>query len=400
VKRAIDAVAPERGDSIVSTRPLHIAVDGRELAGKPTGVGRYLFNILRAWSEDRDQPHRFTVIVPEAAGPESHTLGSRFTWMHEPARSHGTRWEQTRLAQLVGELRPDVFFAAGYTAPLRLRRPYVLAVYDVSFFAHPEWFGVREGFRRRLITRAAARRAHSVITISEFSAQEIERYLRVPRARIHLAPPGVSVSRGTEVDLWKTSGTLNLTPDVFHRSTSVPFVLYAGSLFTRRHIPELIEGFARASARAPAARLVLVGDNRARPPIDPMAIAARLGVADRIDWRRYVSDDELQRLYASARVFAFLSEYEGFGMTPLEALAHDVPLVLLDTSVSREVYGDAARYVRLDATSIGDALGDLLVDDGAHAALRQAGRRRLPHYSWVRSAAVVRTALEAAALPS
>jgi alpha-1,3-rhamnosyl/mannosyltransferase len=174
-------------------------------------------------------------------------------------------------------------------------------------------------------------------------------------------------------------------------------VLYAGSLFTRRHIPELIEGFARATRHVPSARLVLVGDNRTQPPIDPMAIATRLGVAGQVEWRRYVPDDELQRLYGLARVFAFLSEYEGFGMTPLEALAHDVPLVLLDTRVSREVYGDAARYVRLDAAAIGDALADLLVDSAAHAELRDAGRQRLSHYSWARSAAVVRAALEAAA---
>jgi glycosyltransferase involved in cell wall biosynthesis len=308
--------------------------------------------------------------------------------MADPARSHGTRWEQIRLARLVADLQPDVFFGAGYTAPLRLRLPYVLAVYDVSFFAHPEWFGAREGLRRRLITRAAARRAHSVITISEFSAKEIERYLGVPRSRIHLAPPGAT----------RTSG---VTPEVdLGCDTRGPVVLYAGSLFARRHIPELIEGFARAAARVPAARLVLVGDNRARPPIDPLAIATRAGVRDKVEWRQYVADDELRRLYASARVFAFLSEYEGFGMTPLEALAHDVPLVLLDAAVSREVYGDAARYVRLDATSIGDALGDLLVDDAAHAMLRQAGRNRLSQYSWDRSAAIVRTALEAAARSS
>lgn len=377
-------------------RSLHIAIDGRELGGKPTGVGRYLLNILRAWADEANQPHRFSVIVPEPADAALSALGPRFTWMHEPSRSHGTRWEQMRLGRIVHDLGADVFFAAGYTAPLRLRCPYVLAVYDVSFFAHPEWFGAREGFRRRLITRAAARRAHSVITISEFSAREIERYLGVPRSRIHLAPPGVS--RGSGVDLWKTSGLT--TSEVLHKSTPGPIILYVGSLFTRRHIPELIEGFARATARVPSARLVLVGDNRSRPPIDPVAIATRLGVAGQVDWRRYVSDDELEQLYASARVFAFLSEYEGFGMTPMEALAHDVPPVLLDTSVSREVYGDAARYVHLDATAVGDALGDLLVDDAAHAALREAGRRRLSHYSWPRSAAVVKTALEAAATRS
>ena len=381
---------------MTQSRPLHVLVDGRELVGQPTGVGRYLFNILRAWAIDPAHPHRYSVVIPASATPNLVSLGDRVTWIHEPARSHGTRWEQTRLARVAATAAPDVFFAAGYTAPLRLRCPFVLAVYDVSFFAHPEWFGAREGLRRRLVTRAAARRAHAVVTISEFSAREIERYLGVDRRRIHLAPPGAS--RGTEVDLWKTPGSSEPAgPGAVHTSTSGPVVLFAGSLFTRRHIPELIEGFARAAARAPGARLVLVGDNRTRPPIDPAAIAARLGIADRVDWRRYVTDQELRTLYASARVFAFLSEYEGFGMTPMEALAHGAPLVLLDTAVAREVYGAGARFVSLDATAIGDALAELLTDDASHAALREAGRARLAHFSWTRSAGVIRRALEEAA---
>lgn len=384
---------------MAGTKPLHVLVDGRELAGRPTGVGRYLFNILREWAREPDHPHRYSVVLPTPPAPELVALGDRITWMHEPARSHGTRWEQTRLARLAATVAPDVLFAAGYTAPLRLRCPFILAVYDVSFFAHPEWFGAREGLRRRFVTRAAARRAHSVLTISEFSAREIERYLGVPRARIRLAPPGVS--SGTEIDLWNTPGSsAPADPGVFHRSTSVPFVLYAGSLFTRRHIPELIAGFALAAARVPGARLVLVGDNRTRPPIDPSAIAARAGVPERVDWRRYVTDEELHELYAAARVFAFLSEYEGFGMTPMEALAHGVPLVLLDAEVSREVYGAGAEYVSLEPAAIGDALTRLLTDGQAHAALRDAGRARLSHFSWSRSAGVIRRALEEAAARS
>ena len=387
------------------SRSLHVVVDGRELAGQPTGVGRYVFNILRSWADDRSNGHRFSVILSAPATPEMQSLGERFTWVHEPARSHGTRWEQTRLVKLAAELEPDVFFAAGYTAPLRLRCPYVLAVYDVSFFAHPEWFRAREGLRRRLITRAAARRAHSVITISEFSAREIERYLGVARAQIQIAPPGspvpaspvVRLSRGTEVDLWKTPSSIDRRElGVFHRSTSVPCVLYVGSLFTRRHIPELIEGFAQAAAQVPA-RLVLVGDNRIsrRSTLrrSPRASASAISWS----WRRYVSDQDLEQLYATAGVFAFLSEYEGFAMTPMEALAHDVPVVLLDTEVAREVYDDAARYVSLDVASIGQAMVELLADAASRDRLLSAGRRRLAMYSWTRSADVIRRALEAAA---
>ena len=98
------------------------------------------------------------------------------------------------------------------------------------------------------------------------------------------------------------------------------------------------------------------------------------GSARRSTWREYVDDDELEGLYGSARVFAFLSDYEGFAMTPMEALAHGVPAVLLDTPVAREVYGDGAVLVPLDTTAIAVALEGLLpAPRVATASLRRAG---------------------------
>ena len=136
-------------------------------------------------------------------------------------------------------------------------------------------------------------------------------------------------------------------------------MLFVGSLFNRRRLPDLIAAFARATTDMPAARLVIVGADRTWPPQDLRATAEARGVGAKVDVRNYVPDAELADLYARASVFGFLSEYEGFGLTPLEALAAGVPIVVLDTPVAREVYGDAAEYV---------ALGD---EAGAAAALRR-----------------------------
>jgi glycosyltransferase involved in cell wall biosynthesis len=364
----------------VGDQSLHVVVDGRELVGRPTGVGRHLESILRAWAGDASFRHRLTILVPGAAPPMSAGPAARFTWQTVPASSTGTWFEQTTLARVAKAASPDVFLAPGYTAPLRLNVPTVVTVHDVSFFAHPEWFSAREGLRRRWLTRASARRARRVITVSAFSAGEIVRWLGVPRERVVVAPNGApplaeaadSPSRG-------------------------PVVLYVGSLFNRRRIPELLEGFARAAASVPDARLVLVGDNRTHPPLDPCERARALGVADRVRWREYVADDELARLYAEARVFVFLSDYEGFAMTPFEAIAHGVPPIMLDTPVAREIYGDAARLVTASPDDIGAALRHLLEDETARLSLARAGRQRMAQFSWARSADLIRRALEEAA---
>jgi glycosyltransferase involved in cell wall biosynthesis len=271
-----------------------------------------------------------------------------------------------------------VFFAAAYTAPAFCPCPFAVAIYDVSFAAHPEWFGWRDGLRRRTLSRLAARRAAKVITISEFSATEIARYFGVPARDQVIAPPGAPAARATSPE------------------PREPIVLYVGSLFNRREIPLLIEGFAIATRTVPGARLILVGDNRTAPRIDPMAEASRAGVADRVEWRAYVSDQALDELYQTARVFAFLSRYEGFAMTPLEAIARNVPAVLLDTPVAREVYGAGAWLVAPTAEEVARALTVLLSDTEAHAVLLSRGRELLPRYSWTHAADTIQQALEAA----
>ena len=125
--------------------------------------------------------------------------------------------------------------------------------------------------------------------------------------------------------------------------------------------------------------------------------AALPGSGDRVRVRSYVEDAELAEAFRTASAFAFLSEYEGFGLPPLEALARGVPPVLLDTPVAREVCGRAARYVAPgDIPATAAALVDLLTSpDARDAVLREAGGV-LSRYSWPEAARETLAALESA----
>jgi glycosyltransferase involved in cell wall biosynthesis len=144
---------------------------------------------------------------------------------------------------------------------------------------------------------------------------------------------------------------------------------------------------------------VLAGDNRTSPRIDLTALAEQLGIRDAIDYRNYVSEDELTGLYRQASVFLFLSEYEGFGIPPMEALAHGVPVIVEDTALSRELLGEGARRVSPDPTAIADAIVELATDPAERAARLAAGRARLSRFTWANSAATIRDALADAARP-
>lgn len=340
---------------------MRIAIDARELIGQRTGVGRYLLEILTAWGElPGAAAHEFILCAPEPLEPPSALRASVAT-----ARGRGTVWEQAALPRLVTSARADVLFAPGYTGPLRGSVPMVVTIHDVSFAAHPEWFSWREGLRRRALTRWSARRAARVITVSDFSKREIVRHLGVAQSNVEVIYSGAT--------------TLPAAP----RVEGGRFVLYVGSVFNRRHLPELIEGFDRLATRSPDIRLEIVGDNRTRPRVDVAALIHGASAAQRIRARSYVSDAELSALYATASAFAFLSDYEGFAMTPLDALAAGVPVVLLDTEVSREIYGPAAAYVeRPDPDLIALALERVLFDPHERTRVLNAAAIQLERYSW------------------
>jgi glycosyltransferase involved in cell wall biosynthesis len=242
----------------------------------------------------------------------------------------------------------------------------VAAIYDVSFVAHPEWFGWREGMRRRLLTGLTAHRAARVLTTSEFSKGEIHRRLGVRVDRINVVYPGTTA--------------LADGPAEGHGEQ---LVLFVGSLFTRRHVPELIQAFAGLAGARDNLRLEIVGDNRTTPRVDFDRLVASTGVADRMTLRSYVPDDLLATLYRRACAFVFLSEYEGFGLTPLEALGAGVPILVLDTPIAREVYGEAALYVpSADPAIVRSALERVLSDAELRARLRDAAGPVLARYSW------------------
>jgi glycosyltransferase involved in cell wall biosynthesis len=290
----------------------------------------------------------------------------------------GTWWEQTHLRRAVAEDALDVFFAPAYTAPLGTAVPLGVTIHDISFVVHPEWFRASEGLRRRFLTRRAAGMASVIFTDSEFSRRELEQHLRVDPMRILVIPPG------------STPRAVPHGPP-----PREPLVLFVGSLFNRRRIPDLIAAFALATTTLPAARLVIVGDDRTWPRQDLRGVAAAHGVTARTEFRSYVPDDALASLYARASVFAFFSEYEGFGLTPLEALSAGVPPVVLDTPVAREVYGEAAFFVRPgDLAGAAALIRRLLTTPEEGHVVLAHGAAVLARYSWEETAARTLDALE------
>jgi glycosyltransferase involved in cell wall biosynthesis len=356
---------------------MRIGIDARELAGHPTGVGRYLRGLLGEWARHEDAArHEFVLYAPEVL--EAGVDAPHFLPRHVPGLP-GTYWEQLLLPRAARGDRLDVFFAPAYTAPIRLDLPRVVTIHDLSYEAHPEWFGLREGLRRRLMTRQSARRAAAVITDSEFSRREVVERLALPPDRVTVIPPGID------------------PPAVRAGANPDPRVLYVGTIFNRRHVPQMIRAFAMLLRTHPEASLDIVGANRTHPHENILQAIDGAGVTGKVRLQQYTQEGQLQELYAHARAFVFLSEYEGFGLTPLEALAAGVPAVVADTAVARETCGEAALFVPWeDVAGITRALELALFDEPTRRRILAAAPAVLDRFSWERAARQTLDVLERA----
>ena len=225
--------------------------------------------------------------------------------------------------------------------------PVLLAVtiHEISLVAHPEWSRRR---RPAPPLADAPRRATAqvVFTVSQFSRSEIERHLGVDSSRIHVIPNGLTPRH------LSSNGTAR-----------EPIVLFVGSIFNRRRIPDVIAAFARATSDLPQARLVIAGDDRTWPKQHLEAVAGAHHVADRTSFLHYVDDATIADLYARASAFAFLSEYEGF-VTPLEALAPAFHRCARHAG-GAQICADARSIGRGDIEATANALRRCLLDRGA-----------------------------------
>ena len=377
---------------------LTIGIDAAEAEGHATGVGRYTIEIVQRWIEEgRNDRHYVIFARRRNALPEALRLGAEV--ITSEADLGVVRWQQLRLPGLLRKRPVDVLFAPAYAIPLFTRTPAAVALHDLSFERFPEEFRFKERWRRRALARLSARRAARVLTISEFSAIELRRLYRLPADRISIGYPGVDRRRFRPVTSPKS--TNSQSTGTSSASSARPFFLAVGTFLRRRHLDVLIRAFAKLPEPFDDHELVLVGKDRAQPPLHLPKLAERLGIADRVRLVDHVEDDELVNLYRTTDLHVSLSAYEGFGLPAAEGLAAGAPTLLLDQPVYRELWADCAHFVGAAEDGPPDAAQVARSMEKACCSTidqQEVDERLGTHFDWDVCAQAVDAALERAAI--
>ncbi|MBI4499168.1 MAG: glycosyltransferase family 4 protein [Chloroflexi bacterium] len=366
---------------------MRLGLSGHFLDQPTTGSGQYLANLLREltprWGGE------IVVFVPTSrsttAAASALAPGSRVRVVPlatPPGARLGKLWfEQVGIPWAARRLRLNLLHIPYLGPPLAAPCPLVVTVHDVMPLVLPELRAAPHARVYAALAAAAARRADLVLTVSYYARSDILRRLGLPPERVQ------TIYEAAE-ERFRPLPPDEVRHALHQRYRLEPgYVYYMGGLDRRKNVDTLIRAYARLEGAPP---LVIAGQarsgNRAHFP-DLPAVAREVGAAERVRFLGWVSEEDKPLLYNGAGLFVFPSRYEGFGLTPLEALACGAPVLCSSATSLPEVVGGAAPLFDPDDTDgLARLLAQTLSDSALRARLREAGPAWARRFSWARTA--------------
>jgi glycosyltransferase involved in cell wall biosynthesis len=357
-----------------------IAIDIRRIT--EFGVGTYTRNVIRALARlDQDNEY-FLLGLPEKA-KEIGGLPGNFSSVEvaSPDTAGGFFQCHSVLRRLGCELVhvPHLFWL-----PHHFPCPYVVTVHDLLDHMYRARNG--SGLKRSMhfqLTRRVLRNAARIFAVSQFTKTELQKLFGIDPIKIEVIYNAIDArfltGHASEADRQMLTERYQIT---------YPFLLYAGRISPHKNVVRIIEAFAALKPELakqdvfPDLKLIIIGDELSQHP-DLRRTVVRAGVQNDVRFLGFVPIDVLRVFYDAAKVFVFPSLYEGFGLPPLEAMAHGTPVITSNTSSIPEVVGNAAVLVNPENLfEMRRALQRVLCDQALREKLRQSGYEQVKKFSW------------------
>ena len=371
---------------------MRVAFNALFLQEPYTGTGRYVYNLLRSLGRV-DGVTEYVVMSPREPQVVPETP-STFRWQTVPVGKlerggenvEKVVWEQFTFPGAARRADARVMHIPYFAPPMRtLKIPTVVTIHDVINLRLPAYRATPAARTYSRLVARAAKNATLIVAVSEHAKAEIIELLGVKESRVHVVREAPAPHYRPVVD------PLRLRAVRAKYGVGERFVLTTGTDL-RKNIPKLIGAFAAVyhAIGDPELRLFIVGDPHRLGSStlfpDWRPVAASFGIAEQVLCSP-VEEDDLPALYSCADCFAFASMYEGFGLTPLEAMACGAPVVCSDRTSLPEVVGTAGILVNPDDLDrFGAAIQRVLTTPQLGADLRARGLARVKQFTWDRAA--------------
>lgn len=362
---------------------MKIGIDARLLGSRHGGIGRYVFELISHILK-LDSSNRYVIFYNEKhSDPADIERLKSFQNAQLVSANirHYSIGEQLSFYRLLNRHRLDLVHFPNFNVPLLYKGRFVVTIHDM---VHHKISGAKKTHyfhyqAYKKIISHAAEKSGAIITVSEYSKNDIVKYLKQPAEKIHAIYEGVTLDPLVTEDLVEDVKRSFL----LHR----PYFLFVGVLERKKNIINLTRGFdVFLKKYGLDMDLVIAGRaDKHYPEIKHKALDIKF--RDRLIFTDYVSDAELSALYRGAYAYTSASLHEGFGLPGVEAMQFGLPLCVSNIEVFNEVYDNAAVY--FDASNVEDIAEkmNLVAKDSAfYSQLQGHSLSRSGLFSWDKTA--------------
>ncbi|HCB23032.1 hypothetical protein A3B42_02310 [Candidatus Daviesbacteria bacterium RIFCSPLOWO2_01_FULL_38_10] len=344
---------------------MKIWIDGYEAnVIQRLGSSQVAFELIRHF-EKIDKENDYIILLP--APPLGDLPKERQGWKYKVLKPKRL-WTRIALplALYTATKKPDLIFSPTHYIPRFSPVKRIATIFDLSFLHFPEMFIKKDLWQLKNWTKFSAENADHIITISNFSKQDIISQYKIDKNNITVAYPGFD-SEKFKVKSEKLKDR---------------YIIYVGTIQPRKNLIRLME----AVARIEGIKLIIVGKTGWEYE-EILDAPKRLGIEDRVKFLGYVATDKLANLLNGATAFVLPSLWEGFGIPVLEAMACGIPVIVSNVSSLPEVVGKAGLLVDpYSVDQIEQAIRLLMTDAKLRQKYSKAGLAQSQNFSWEKMA--------------
>lgn len=361
---------------------MRVAIDIRKL--HDFGIGTYVRNLVGQLARI-DHETDYVLLCRKRDAGLAASLGENFRSVTQSAPNYSVR-EQLTVPLSLGRAGATLFHAPHYVLPPLTPCRAIVTIHDCIHLRFPQYLPNRLAYvYARAQLWSATRQARRILTVSQASKQDIVRFCDIPASKITVIPNAIDERfRRTppDADLVRVRERYQLPER---------FIMYAGNVKPHKNVERLIDAFVEVRRRGFGDLGLLLSGSEVSQHATLRRAVHRHNLHKHVRFLGYQTTESLAALYRLADLFVFPSLYEGFGLSPLEAIASGTPVVASNVSSLPEVLGDAAVLVDpLDATAIADGITRVLEDADLRADLQRRGLARAGRFSWEQSVKRVR----------
>jgi glycosyltransferase involved in cell wall biosynthesis len=354
---------------------MKVALDVSAVPPNVAGAGRYIVELARRLPGQRE-----TTLVTrrdDAVRWRNLSTDADVAALVPPGRVERLLYETWRLGQSTVARGTDVWHSPHYSMPRRCAAPTVVTIHDLTFFTNPEWHERSKVVFFRRAINYSVQHAKVLVCVSEFTARQLDQVVEV-HAPVVVAPLGV------DLEAFNLDGAEDEAIFLRHGlATDVPYIFFLGTVEPRKGLDALLDAFAALAEDDHAVELWIAGQAGWAMKEFDHAMGRHPG-ASRIRRLGFVDEEVVAPLLRRARVVAYPSRGEGFGLPVLEALACGALVVTTSDTVMAEVGAGAVSLATSgDAISLANEIADVLrLDKDLRAQRTRVARARAEEFSW------------------